>query len=211
MGGSAGILLVTMEPRAGNEEEFNDWYDMEHIPERAAVPGFRNALRWVCLEGFPRYMASYDLDDVEVLRSPEYARVAVASYSPWTTRMMPRAVQGQFRIEGVQIFPGDATTLDGDRRGRLATIRIRDVDAAVLPAVVDGLRRRFEGLPSVAQIRLYRIANFGGRDCIALVEQRMPLTDFSVDPARFGDWAFGIDRINLYSPYWRRSPLPRAM
>ena len=33
-----GLLLVMMEPPEEMEEEFNEWYDTEHIPEREAVP-----------------------------------------------------------------------------------------------------------------------------------------------------------------------------
>ena len=32
-----GLLLATMEPMPGFEEEFNDWYDTEHVPERVGV------------------------------------------------------------------------------------------------------------------------------------------------------------------------------
>jgi hypothetical protein len=28
---NAGVLLVMMEPAAGAEDEFNDWYDTEHF------------------------------------------------------------------------------------------------------------------------------------------------------------------------------------
>jgi len=37
------------------EEEFNAWYDSEHLPERLAIPGFRSAR-----EG--KYLATYELD-----------------------------------------------------------------------------------------------------------------------------------------------------
>ena len=46
-----GFLLVTMEPPAELEEEFNDWYDMEHIPGRGGIPGFESARRFVCISG----------------------------------------------------------------------------------------------------------------------------------------------------------------
>ncbi len=44
-----GLLLVTMEPPASLEDEFNDWYDTEHAPQRRALPGFESASRWACL------------------------------------------------------------------------------------------------------------------------------------------------------------------
>ena len=49
-----GFLMVSMEPTPAYDEEFNDWYDMEHIPERTAIPGFESGRRYVCLNGWPR-------------------------------------------------------------------------------------------------------------------------------------------------------------
>jgi hypothetical protein len=36
-----GLLLTLTEPPAAMEEEFNAWYDTEHLAERLAIPGFR--------------------------------------------------------------------------------------------------------------------------------------------------------------------------
>ena len=40
-----GFLMAMMEPPPTIEEEFNDWYDTEHIPDRASIPGFETARR----------------------------------------------------------------------------------------------------------------------------------------------------------------------
>ena len=53
-----GFLLVTMQPPPAFEEEFNAWYDTEHLPERPAVPGFETALRLVCIYGLGRRLRS---------------------------------------------------------------------------------------------------------------------------------------------------------
>jgi hypothetical protein len=42
-----GLLLTMTEPPPAMEEEFNAWYDREHLPERLSIPGFRSARRWV--------------------------------------------------------------------------------------------------------------------------------------------------------------------
>ena len=56
------------------EEEFNAWYDDEHMAERLAIPGFRSAQRWVrdCRPGEGKYLATYELDSMAVLESPAY-------------------------------------------------------------------------------------------------------------------------------------------
>src|SRR5690606_575427 len=41
-----GIVLVSMDIDPAHEDEFNDWYDMEHIPLLKSVPGMRMARRF---------------------------------------------------------------------------------------------------------------------------------------------------------------------
>jgi hypothetical protein len=67
-----GILFSQMEPPAELEAEFHDWYETEHIPERLAIDGFRSATRYRALEGEPRYLAVYDLADLDVLQTDAY-------------------------------------------------------------------------------------------------------------------------------------------
>jgi hypothetical protein len=43
-----GLLLVMMEPPACLEEEFNDWYDTEHLPQRRSLTWFRKRVA-VCV------------------------------------------------------------------------------------------------------------------------------------------------------------------
>lgn len=88
-----GLLLTLTEPPPAMEDEFNAWYDDEHLPERLAIPGFRSARRWVA-EGRPgdgKYLATYELDSPEVLRSSEYL-ARFENPTPWSRRCLDRAV-----------------------------------------------------------------------------------------------------------------------
>ncbi|MGE0039518.1 MAG: DUF4286 family protein [Xanthobacteraceae bacterium] len=82
-----GLLLFMTDVNSTLEDEFNRWYEEEHLPERMAVPGFINARRFRCIEGGPRYLALYDLETPDVLRSPAYLNIVGANKSPWTLRM----------------------------------------------------------------------------------------------------------------------------
>ena len=44
---SKGLLFTAFDFSTAHEDEFHDWYDREHIPERLGVPGFLNAQRWI--------------------------------------------------------------------------------------------------------------------------------------------------------------------
>ena len=103
-----GLLLTMTEPSAAMDEEFNAWYDGEHLPERLAIAGFRSARRWVAeaVPGEGRYLATYELDSEAVLSSPEYlARFEAAT--PWTRRCLGKALVFR-RWACEQAHPGEA-------------------------------------------------------------------------------------------------------
>ena len=101
-----GILIAAMDFSASPEDEFNDWYDTEHVPERLRVPGFINAERWISAENPKHSLATYDLDNVGVLNSPGYNAIGRENSSPWTKRTQ-RFRKSLMRYEGEQLLPGD--------------------------------------------------------------------------------------------------------
>jgi hypothetical protein len=103
-----GILIAAMDFSAAPEDEFHDWYDLEHIPERLRVPGFLNGDRWIGITNPKISVATYDLDNVDVLNSPPYLAVGGENGSPWTKRTT-RFRKSLMRYEGEQLFPGDRT------------------------------------------------------------------------------------------------------
>jgi hypothetical protein len=103
-----GILIAAMDFADVAADEFHDWYDLEHIPERQRVPGFINAERWIGTRQPKISIATYDLDSVSVLASAPYLAVAHDNSSPWTKRVTGRC-RRLLRYEGEQIVPGDRT------------------------------------------------------------------------------------------------------
>jgi hypothetical protein len=103
-----GILVAAMDFSAAPEDEFHDWYDLEHVPERLRVPGFLNGDRWIGATNPKISVATYDLDNVDVLKSPPYLAVGGENSSPWTKRTA-RFRKSLMRYEGEQLFPGERT------------------------------------------------------------------------------------------------------
>ena len=194
-----GLLLVMMETALTDDDEFNAWYDHEHIPERAAVPGFLSAVRYVCRSGFPRYLAVYDLENVGVLQSPGYRAIGGENLSIWTKRVQ-RNTRGRWRLEGAQVFPGDAITKHLDSRCHLTVVRFLGAKEA---ALLDVLRGYAEDDPNIEQFRLYRNDAAPGEHG-ALFEHRVPVASFPVPPAFLKKEVGRIDLINTYAPYWPR-------
>lgn len=107
-----GILIAAMDFSTCPEDEFHDWYDLEHVPERLRIPGFLNAERWIDVKNPKVSVATYDLDTVTVLHSPPYLAIAGANSSPWTKRTQ-RFRKSLMRYEGEQLVPGDLTAPAG--------------------------------------------------------------------------------------------------
>jgi hypothetical protein len=103
-----GLLLTMTEPPAAMEEEFNAWYDTEHMHERLAITGFRSARRWVAdvAPGEGKYLATYELDSPAVLQSPEYL-ARFQNQTPWSRRCLDNSVVFR-RWACEQALPGDA-------------------------------------------------------------------------------------------------------
>ena len=69
-----------------HEADFNAWYEQEHLPGLASVPGTVCAMRYRNPDGHPRYHACYDLVLPEILGSPPWLAVRG---TPWSSRVRP--------------------------------------------------------------------------------------------------------------------------
>jgi hypothetical protein len=190
-----GFLLVLMQPPLAIEEEFNAWYDTEHVPERLAVPGVESALRFCSTTGAaPKYLAMYDLAAESVLDTDAYKNVAGANSSPWTKRVTGRTKV--YRSVGHQIFPGNAITI---RSARATIVRFRALDETDGQAVVASMRETFEQRPSTLQVRVFAYHVGGKVDFLGFVSSSVP-DDFGIRAGVFGKLAGAIDLFNIYAP-----------
>jgi hypothetical protein len=190
-----GFLLVLMQPPVNIEEEFNAWYDSEHVPERSAVPGVLTAIRFSSISAAaPKYLAMYDLEAESVLESDAYRRVAGENSSPWTKRVTGKTKV--YRSVGSQIYPGNAITF---RSARATILRFRGLDARASESVVAGLRASFERRASTLQLRVFAYHVGGKVDFIGFVSSAVPDTQ-DIDPKAFGEHARALDLFNTYAP-----------
>ncbi len=78
--------VVETDAAEGWFDELIRWYNGEHMPGLAAVPGCVRAQRWVNLDASPRSFACYDLVTRETLGSPPWLAVRG---SAWSSRVRP--------------------------------------------------------------------------------------------------------------------------
>ena len=68
------ILVVMMDVDPEHEDEFNEWYNDEHLPERLEIPGYVSARRFKLEEGegVLKYLCIWELEDGSPLQSEQY-------------------------------------------------------------------------------------------------------------------------------------------
>ena len=169
-----GLLFACFDFTGAHEDEFHDWYDLEHIPERLRVPGFLNAERWISDENPKMAIATYDLETPGVLHSAPYNAIGGDNASVWTKRVTAMCDR-LLRFEGEQLVPGNAVAPPGSGGLLVASMNV-DPDAEAefnewynnehLPqlAAVTGVlcARRFrspEARPERKYLSLYHLAN----------------------------------------------------
>ncbi|MGE3270062.1 MAG: DUF4286 family protein [Chloroflexota bacterium] len=101
--GKAILLVYTDLVDEKYDEEFNAWYDTQHLPQLTALPGVLDAARYVAVKGGPKYLAVYEVESLDTVLGPAWANRPIP---PWDNRMSPRVIGKNFtRVLGEQIFP----------------------------------------------------------------------------------------------------------
>ena len=102
-----GMLAVWCEVPEPLEQEFNRWYNEEHIYERLSVPGILSAARYESVLNGPKHLAVYELESPAVMDSEEYVRLKNKP-TKWSREMSPEVIGTTF-IRNVyqQIFPAE--------------------------------------------------------------------------------------------------------
>jgi hypothetical protein len=90
-GAAAGLparfhYVVETDVLTEHEADFNRWYDREHLPGLAAVPGTARARRFRNPDGSPRYHACYDVVSPSTVGSPSWTAVRSTA---WSQRVRP--------------------------------------------------------------------------------------------------------------------------
>lgn len=83
-----GVVAIWHDLLPDAKDEFYEWHNREHMPERVGIPGFRRGRRYVALSGGPEFFNLYEADSAETLGGQDYLnRLNVPT--PWTQRVVP--------------------------------------------------------------------------------------------------------------------------
>jgi|HubBroStandDraft_6_1064221.scaffolds.fasta_scaffold00013_105 hypothetical protein len=159
---SPGMLMVLMEPAAGEEAAFHDWFDLELVPDHTRVAGFQAATRWVCTDGWPRYMSCYDVDPFDTLEEDAYRSITGQNFSPWSQWMLAR-VFGRQRLVLREVTSGRTHT--PDTAWGLVMLRFRGHRGASLERILGRL-----ALPSVCQARVFETSRRSQEESAIIID-----------------------------------------
>jgi hypothetical protein len=193
-----GLLIAAMNMGNVPDDEFHDWYDTEHLPERQRVPGFLVCQRWMGTETRTASVATYDLADVAVLKSPAYVAIAGENLSPWSKRVTSQ-VERLMRFEGEQIQPGEQLPPDGARGLLVNAMNVApEVEAEFNEWYDKEHVPALSAVPGVLCARRFR-GTSGNRKYVALYHLATPDVQESAEwkQARESDWT------NRLKPHFR--------
>ncbi len=135
-----GVVAIWHDLLPEAKDDFYEWHNREHMPERVSIPGFRRGRRYVAISGVPEFFNLYEADTPEVLGGKDYLDRLNAP-TQWTERVVP-----SFRNVARSICRVAFTSGVGSG-GVILTIRF-DVDAANRASALEALTTR--ALPPLA-------------------------------------------------------------
>jgi hypothetical protein len=115
-------------------DDFHQWHNREHMPERVGIPGFGRGRRYVAVAGTPEYFNLYEAESAEVLGGQDYLNRLNAP-TEWTRRVVP-----SFRNVSRSICRVVYT--NGVGQGGFMLTQRFDVGEHDRPEVVKALRQR---------------------------------------------------------------------
>ncbi len=111
IGGTIMVVMMQVDPE--HEEEFNRWYDEEHLRERLEIPGYISARRFKLeegTEGMLNFLCIWELEDASPLQSELYRqqRARMTALHRRANEVIKERARGVYR----QIFPAEGAFED---------------------------------------------------------------------------------------------------
>tara|TARA_B100001765_G_scaffold110500_2_gene68673 strand:- start:1913 stop:2587 length:675 start_codon:yes stop_codon:yes gene_type:complete len=116
-----GLLMVWCDVPEDREDEFNRWYNEEHIAEILTVPGVLDAARYEAVKGGPKHLACYELESPSAVLGDGFTK---RTKSKWSETMGPTLIgQNFFNPLYQMIFP-DSVSGEMENSGMAPALQI---------------------------------------------------------------------------------------
>lgn len=204
-----GILITSMNIDPVHENEFNRWYDREHVAERVAIEGFLEARRYQAVDANPKYFATYTTDKFEDLSSAAYQQ-ALANQTDWSNTNIAR-FKDMIRVVG------RITVSQGQGRGAAMTVLRLRPDLTLASQLRDELQTMLNpgDLPGIISMHLIEsdptlsksltepdAPNPGAADWFVLIEGTSTAAVKELANTRFKQFDQKLISSNTYQLLW---------
>lgn len=178
-----GVLAVWNDVDPEVEEDYEAWYQQDHLRDRLGVPGFRTARRHRRSSGLGRqYFTFYAVDSLDVLASPAYVE-RLRDVTDWTQRIMPHFRHLIRAACAVALDMGNGTA------GTVGTVLLDGIPADARQPAREAVAAVFAGLlqdPCITRARLW--------ECSSVVTNvENPEADIRPDPPRTSELSILIE------------------
>ena len=103
------LMMVWADIPADKEEDFNRWYNEEHLQELLSVPGILNAARYEAVRSGPKHLACYELESPAVIETDAFKN---RPRTEWGSRVSPSIIGTNFINKVYEMIYPDALNDD---------------------------------------------------------------------------------------------------
>ena len=199
-----GLLMVFVDVSENLGEEFNRWYNEEHIPERLAIPGVLSAARYEALSGSPKHLACYELSEAEAWHSDAW-QYHLTNPTEWSKRMSPGVIGETYIRNLYQLIYPDDVPEETARAGMAPVLLVGRM--SIPPALEEQFNRAYntERLPLCGRIPGY----IRGRRFEAVMGEPKYITVHEMESAQVADSPEWTAWRTAVTPVWSNTVRPQ--
>src|SRR5205085_8972236 len=147
------VVAIWNDVAPEGREQFYEWHNHEHMPERVGIPGFLRGRRYHAADAKPEYFTLYEAENASVLTGPHYLE-RLNNPTPATRHVIPSYFRNMVRgVCNVRLSAGVGMG------GAIATLRF--------PAEPGRGAALASALPAIANMPMIAGAHFCKADAAA--------------------------------------------
>ena len=120
-----GLLIVWADIPSEKEDDFNSWYNEEHLAELLSVPGVLSAARYEATSSGPKHMAIYELESSAVVETDAFKS---RPRTEWGERVSPSIIGTNFMSNVYEMIHPSALTEEIANSGMSPALQIGRMD-----------------------------------------------------------------------------------
>ena len=119
------MMMVMADIPADKEDDFNRWYNGEHLAELLSVPGILSAARYEAVSSGPKHLAFYELESPEVINTDAFKD---RPRTEWGQRVSPSLIGANFMNYVFEMIHPTELTSEIAGAGMAPTLQIGRMD-----------------------------------------------------------------------------------